>query len=220
VVRGCKKRTTKEEFAVKVLDVRETPVEAIQSEADMLASLDHPNIVKLHGVFFEGRYVCIVMDKYCGGDLVTALRTHLDERCLFNCRSVVHVAQQIGCSIQYLHARNIVHRDVKGDNCLLDRPDVTEPGCKVVLTDFGTACGIYPSERLSRPAGTMHYWAPELYDRDYGAKVDVWRWALLCTAWSRAASLSPTRMLSGKRESTYLKKSNVIQCARISSRKC
>merc|ERR550514_1235715 len=66
VVSNCKKRSTGEEFAVKMVDKVETPVEAIKKEAEMLQSMDHPNIVKFHGVYYERCFVCIVMDKFSG----------------------------------------------------------------------------------------------------------------------------------------------------------
>ena len=66
-------------------------------------------------------FVCIVMDKLDGGDLVEGLQRHLKERGQINCLDVVHVAYQMAASIHYLHQRNTVHRDVKGDNYLMDR---------------------------------------------------------------------------------------------------
>merc|ERR1719356_1980750 len=66
VVSNCKHRATKQEYAVKMVDKVETPVEQIKKEAAMLQSLNHPNIVKFHGVYYERCFVCIVMDKYGG----------------------------------------------------------------------------------------------------------------------------------------------------------
>jgi serine/threonine protein kinase len=174
VVSNCKKRSTGEEFAVKMVDKVETPVDAIKKEAEMLQSMDHPNIVKFHGVYYERCFVCIVMDKYSGGDLVEGLQKHLKERGQINCHDVVHVARQMGAGIQYLHNRNVIHRDVKGDNYLMDRKDMTDPQCLIVLTDFGTACTIQPDERLSIAVGTKIFWAPEFFDKNYSQKVDVW----------------------------------------------
>lgn len=174
VVSVCKKRATGQEFAVKMVDKVETPVEAIKKEADMLASMDHPNIVKFHGVYYERCFVCIVMDKLDGGDLVEGLQRHLKERGQINCLDVVHVAYQMASSISYLHNRNVVHRDVKGDNYLMDRKNMTDGQCKIVLTDFGTACNCKPSDRLSSGVGTKIFWPPEFFDREYGQKVDVW----------------------------------------------
>jgi len=174
VVSNCKKRSTGEEFAVKMVDKVETPVDAIRKEADMLQSMDHPNIVKFHGVYYERCFVCIVMDKYKGGDLVEGLQRHLKERGQIPCQNVVHVSKQMAASIDYLHKRKVVHRDVKGDNYLMDRKDMTSVDCKIVLTDFGTACNIEPEQRLSASVGTKIFWSPEFFDRNYGSKVDVW----------------------------------------------
>jgi len=174
VVSVCKRRATGEEFAVKMVDKVETPVEAIKKEAEMLQLMDHPNIVKSHGVYYERCFVCIVMDKLDGGDLVEGLQRHLKERGQINCHDVVHVAYQMASSIHYLHNRNVVHRDVKGDNYLMDRKNMTDKNCKIVLTDFGTACNANPSDRMSSGVGTKIFWSPEFFDRDYGQKVDVW----------------------------------------------
>mmetsp|Transcript_14686 Transcript_14686/g.37679 ORF Transcript_14686/g.37679 Transcript_14686/m.37679 type:complete len:781 (-) Transcript_14686:351-2693(-) len=179
VVSNCRKRSTGEEFAVKMVDKVETPVDAIKKEAEMMQAMDHPNIVKVHGVFYERCFVCIVMDKFSGGDLVEGLQRHLKERGQILCQDVVHVARQMGASIQYLHLRNTVHRDIKGDNYLMDRKDMTDPKCRIVLTDFGTACTARPEERLSAGVGTKIFWAPEFFDRDYGAKVDVWAMGII-----------------------------------------
>lgn len=179
VVSKCTKRSTGEEFAVKMVDKVETPVDAIRREADMLQSMDHPNVVKVHGVYYEKCFVCIVMDKYSGGDLVEGLQRHLKEKGQIDCYTVVHVARQMGSSIQYLHNRSVVHRDVKGDNYLMDRNDMTDMKCKVVLTDFGTACRYKPGERMSSGVGTKIFWSPEFYDRSYGAKVDIWAMGII-----------------------------------------
>merc|ERR1712050_147369 len=56
----------------------------------------------------------------------------------------------------------------------MDRKDMTNPECKIVLTDFGTACTIEQDQRLSAAVGTKIFWAPEFFDKNYGAKVDVW----------------------------------------------
>jgi len=140
----------------------------------MLQSLDHPNIVKFHGVYYERCFVCIVMDKYGGGDLVEGLQKHLKERGQINCLQVVHVCRQMGAGVEFLHKRGVIHRDVKGDNYLMDRRDMTDPACKVVLTDFGTACNVDKGERLSAAVGTKIFWPPEFFDKNYGVKVDVW----------------------------------------------
>merc|ERR1719478_1084008 len=114
VVYACTNRATGEEVAVKMVDKVETPVEAIRKEAELQKSLECPNIVRVHQIFYERCFVCIVMDKFSGGDLVEGLHLHLKEKGKINCHDIVHVSKQMAIAIQYLHERSIVHRDVKG----------------------------------------------------------------------------------------------------------
>mmetsp|Transcript_32546 Transcript_32546/g.82271 ORF Transcript_32546/g.82271 Transcript_32546/m.82271 type:complete len:195 (+) Transcript_32546:3-587(+) len=77
-------------------------------------------------------------------------------------------------SIAWLHANKVVHRDVKGDNFLLDRADLAHPDCRIYLSDFGTTVTLGPEERLREICGTKVYWAPEVYQQSYAFKADVW----------------------------------------------
>jgi len=74
VVWSCDHIITGEEHAVKMVDKVETPFADIMREAELIRTLDHPNIVKCFGVFFDNCFVCIVMDKFVGGDVVQALQ--------------------------------------------------------------------------------------------------------------------------------------------------
>jgi len=77
-------------------------------------------------------------------------------------------------SVAWLHQNAVVHRDLKGDNYLMDRIEIEDPNCRLVLSDFETARSLKPGERLKDSCGTNTYWAPEFYDLDYGLGVDVW----------------------------------------------
>jgi len=174
VVYACTHRKTAAEVAVKMVDKVETPTEVIRREAELMKGLQHHNIVRFHAVFFERCFVCIVMDKYSGGDLVDGMQDHLKERGKINCRNIVHISFQMAAAIQYLHSKNIVHRDIKGDNFLIDRLDITDTQCKIALSDFGTAVVLKRGERLSKEVGTRIFWSPEIFDKQYGLKVDIW----------------------------------------------
>lgn len=174
VVYACTNRQTGEEVAVKMVDKVETPVEAIRKEAEMLKSLDCSNIVKVHAVFYERCFVCIVMDKFSGGDLVEGLHGHLKDKGKINCMDIIHVSKQMAIAIHHLHERSIVHRDVKGDNFLMDRSNIADPKCVIALGDFGTATNVKAGERMSAEVGTRIFWSPEFYNKNYGLKVDVW----------------------------------------------
>jgi len=77
-------------------------------------------------------------------------------------------------AISYIHRRSIVHRDIKGDNFLLDRKNFLDPECRLALCDFDTALYVGSDQRVTDQSGTRNYWAPEIFSMDYGKKVDVW----------------------------------------------
>jgi len=87
------------------------------------------------------------MDMFTGGDLVEGLQRHLKERGQINCFDVIHVSKQMTSSIEYLHKNSLVHRDVKGDNFLIDTKDLICPSARIVLTDFGLSTYCRPEEQ-------------------------------------------------------------------------
>lgn len=175
-VHSCTRRCDGQEFAVKLIGVAvAVAVTAVRKEAQMLESLAHPNIVRFHGLLPHGAFLCIVMEKLPGGDLVEGLQTHLTKWGNIDGQNIVGAVRQMTSSIHYLHNRLVVHRDVKGDNFVMDRPDILDPECRLVLTDFGAACRLErPGERLSAVVGSPRFSAPEILDKNYSAKVDVW----------------------------------------------
>ena len=160
----CKHRDMDVECAVKMLrkSRRSTFV-----EIDMLQKTDHPNIVKLRGIYQQGPTMYIVMDKYVS-DLDKAVQDP-DGKPM----NVAHIAFQMVASIHYLHDRNVMHRDVKCENYLIDRRNLLDKQCKVVLADFGTACAAEPTHRFTEQVGTKFFWSPQVYDADYGTSADV-----------------------------------------------
>jgi len=175
VVYQCNKDGDSRNFAVKMIDKVETPLEKIVEESELQQTLDHDNIVKIHEVFYEKCFVCIVMDILEGGDLLSGILHYMRKKGLVPCHRTGHVTQQMLDAICFLHGKGIVHRDIKGENYLIDREEVVDPFCRVVLSDFGTAARTKGLDaRLSDTVGTSIYWAPEVFDGDYGAKVDVW----------------------------------------------
>mmetsp|Transcript_21315 Transcript_21315/g.60353 ORF Transcript_21315/g.60353 Transcript_21315/m.60353 type:complete len:784 (+) Transcript_21315:135-2486(+) len=174
IVYSCKKKGTKDEFAVKMIDKVETPLADIMQEAAMLQKLEHPCIVKLHAVYHEKAFVCMVMDIYKGGDMIEGMQLHWKQAGMLPISVVGNVSKQMMESIAFLHATSVVHRDVKGDNYLMDRKDIQNPACRIFLSDFGTVRELKEGERLNSKCGTKTYWAPEFFSLDYSLKVDVW----------------------------------------------
>jgi serine/threonine protein kinase len=174
IVYACKPLGSDRDCAVKMVDKVETPVDKIKEEAEMLQTMDHENVIKCHDVIYEKCFVCIVMDRLRGGDLIVGMQAHWKSKGKIPVMATVPITAQMASSIAYLHNRCVIHRDVKGDNYLCDRPDIVDAGVRIVLTDFGTAVACKPDERLREKCGTKLYWAPEFYKLDYSLKVDIW----------------------------------------------
>jgi len=142
--------------AVKVLKPRyaEDPQCAarFRNEAQVASRLDHPHIVRIHGVGTEQDLSYFAMDLY-PDSLASVLQR---EVCLPEPR-LLAIAIDIADALSYAHAAGVVHRDIKVDNILI-RDDGT-----AVLTDFGIAraAGQATATGVNTTIGTPHYVSPE-----------------------------------------------------------
>jgi serine/threonine protein kinase len=147
-------RKDKREVALKVLAAAAMRnVARFEQEAAILASITHPNIAEYvaHGATPDGlRY--LVMEWVQGEDLAVRL-----DRVGLDVRDTVATARQIARALGALHARGIVHRDVKPSNIMMSSEGVK-------LVDFGVARRTTEPGRLTRTGalvGTAGYMAPE-----------------------------------------------------------
>jgi CheY-like chemotaxis protein len=127
-------------------------------EADVLSSLSHDNVVRLHHAGRDGSWYYYAMDLLPGG----ALDRHVQRHGPLDPEAVLEVIEQIAAAICYLEEQGIVHRDVKPANILFDD---TMPGgaLRVVLSDFGIAKR--RSDHISAAddvRGTPFFIAPEV----------------------------------------------------------
>lgn len=182
VVYACKKRGEESgtDYAVKMVDKVETPVEKIKLEADFLLKMDHPNIIQCFDVIYDKCFVCIVMERLRGGDLISGMQKHWKAKGKIPIAITVNITTQMSSSVEYLHRQCLVHRDVKGDNFLCDQSEIEEEHNRIVLTDFGTVATCRPTQRLTEKCGTKLYWSPEFYARNYSHKVDIWALGVVC----------------------------------------
>lgn len=142
--------------AIKVLreDLAEDPdfVRRFAREAEALARLDHPNIVRFYNFEQEGAQAFIVMDFVSGSTLSRRLREMagplpLDE--------ITHILRHVGAALHFAHQEGYIHRDVKPGNIML-RDDGS-----VLLSDFGIARATEAATSTMGPAGTPAYMSPE-----------------------------------------------------------
>ena len=153
---------------VKSRQADRNSVEKFLQEAQILASLDHPNIVGFQGVgrFPSGGYF-IVMEFIDGADLQTRIATRplsVDE--------AVRVVGGVSHAIAHAHERGIVHGDIKPTNVLIEHDN------RVVVTDFGLAQFSNVKSKI-RPwlvGGTAGFIAPEVRELGYlpGPLADVY----------------------------------------------
>jgi serine/threonine protein kinase len=156
------------EIAVKIIDKRKwkTKLAAIKKEILILQQLNHPNIVKFLGYIETDTHLYIKMEHLKGGTL-KALMNRLNEN------DVSVVLKNLLEAINYLHSRDITHRDIKPDNVMLQCSDDLTT---VKLIDFGLSSQDYNELFQYDLCGTIIYMAPEQLDnrRSYGRSVDIW----------------------------------------------
>jgi eukaryotic-like serine/threonine-protein kinase len=141
--------------AIKVLQARlaEDERERFLHEARIIARLIHPHIIRVLEFDVEGDVPFLVMDYAQGGNL----RQHLPAGVALAPATILPYVKQVAEALQYAHAQQLVHRDVKPENMLLGRDD------EVLLSDFGIAL-IAQSVRFQSAQevfGTASYMAPE-----------------------------------------------------------
>lgn len=174
VVYAIKHRQSKERKAAKLIDPRDTCLDDIVQEADLMKQVQHPTVARLHGLFSVKDFIGLVMDIYDGGTLADALTRHWTDRGRLPVHVIQSVVKMMVKATEWLHSHGIVHRDIKRDNFLVDRQEIIDPECRTYLTDFGFACVLEPQERLVEKVGTKTYWAPEVYRQSYSVAIDVW----------------------------------------------
>lgn len=170
----CTHRATGQVRAVKRIDTTELHPREIAHEIALMKLLRHSCVTRVYDVFLENQFVNIVVDMFNGGDLVDGLNAHRRSRGRLPDRQLAHLTRQMVAAVAHIHGLQIIHRDIKGENFLADRPDIGDPACRVALADFGTAMRIDTHERLTSKVGTPSFWAPEIWEGSYGFPVDIW----------------------------------------------
>ena len=143
--------------------------ELIKSEMNILAMLDHPNIMKLLDWFESRDKYYMVFDLATGGELFD----RIIEMGKFTEKDGQTLVKPIFGAIAYMHAKNVVHRDLKPENLLFRSQ---EPDSPLVIADFGISKTLASSdETMSTLCGSFGYTAPEiLLRRGYDKSVDLY----------------------------------------------
>jgi calcium/calmodulin-dependent protein kinase I len=172
IIRRAFRKSDNEEVAIKIIDkthLVELVKGSILNECKLLTELDHPGIVKVYAYGEDSvNYYC-AMRYYGGGNLHDALVEYKS----FRERTAFHVLDQLLDALEYMHNKNIIHRDIKLENIFVSDP--REMG--VVLGDLGFST----FQRIGGPKlkdypGSPEFSSPELMDNiPYeGRKSDIW----------------------------------------------
>ncbi len=158
--------------AIKIVSVKESKwskkqvnEEKIKSEISILKQLDHPNITKLFDIKQNSKLIFLILE-YCeSGELMTKI-----ENKSLSLPDTVFLFFQLVKALEYLHERNIVHRDIKPQNILLTSNNILK------LSDFGLSIIQNKFELLTTQSGTLLYSAPEkILGQPYaGLPADIW----------------------------------------------
>ncbi|XP_029822571.1 serine/threonine-protein kinase MRCK alpha isoform X3 [Ixodes scapularis] len=172
-----RERNTGQVYAMKILNkwemLKRAETACFQEERDVLVFGDRRWITNLHYSFQDETNLYLVMDYYCGGDLLTLLSKFEDK--LPEEMSRFYITEMI-LAVDSIHSLHYVHRDIKPDNVLLDANG------HIRLADFGSCLRLCDDGTVQSnvAVGTPDYISPEILramedgQGRYGPECDWW----------------------------------------------
>jgi polo-like kinase 1 len=139
--------------------------EKLVQEISIHRTLNHKHVVAFYGFFEDEMYVYIVLE-LCQKRSMAEL---VKRRKFITEPEVRYYLKQVLSAVQYLHEKNIIHRDLKLANLFINHE------MNVKIGDFGLATQIENGEKKKTICGTPNYIAPEILEKTgHGHEVDVW----------------------------------------------
>ncbi|KAI6691880.1 hypothetical protein NL676_019590 [Syzygium grande] len=159
----------------------------LNQEINLLSQLRHPNIVRYYGSELGEDTLSVYLEYVSGG----SIHKLLQEYGAFEEPVIQNYTRQITSGLAYLHGRNVVHRDIKGANILVD------PNGEIKLADFGMAKHITSCQSMLSFKGSPYWMAPEVVMNTNGYNLAVDVWSLGCTVLEMATSKPPWSQYEG-----------------------
>lgn len=162
---------------INMLDLAASDRQMALNEVKVLATMDHPSIIAYHDSFEKDGVLMIEMEFADGGNLADFLikrKSPIDER------DILDVFEQMVSAIRYMHAKNVLHRDLKTANIFLTKEGIVKIG------DFGISKLLTSTKGGAHTVlGTPYYISPEMCEgKVYDEKSDIW--ALGCILYEMA----------------------------------
>ena len=191
----------KQKYATKKIDKkfvsRPKAKKYLDNEILILKEVDHPNIIKLYEVKETTQFFYLIMELCNGGSLTDRLEEHIKKyKRPFSEETVQYLMKQIMSAINYLHLKNILHRDIKLDNILVnfdndeDKRNNNMFKAKVKIIDFGFARHLAPAQLAYSTLGSPVNMDPGILrklnkmdnqnDYGYDQKADIWSLGTIC----------------------------------------
>jgi len=167
-------RDTKKPYAMKTITKRQLidagQVKGVLREKQIMGSLEHPFILPLIGSFQDENFLYLLLPFGQGGELFNVV--HTDTRDGLDNTSSQFYAACILEALGYMHARNIVYRDMKPENALIGKDGYC------IMVDFGFAKIVV--DKTYTLCGTPEYLAPEIImSKGHDKAVDYWSFGVL-----------------------------------------
>ena len=168
---GVEKKTN-QRVAIKIIKknkAKESDIELVRNEIDIMKLCYHPYVVHLLDHFENGEYIFIVMEYIKGGSLTDYMKS---QKFNFTERRAAELIYQLAKGIKYLHKYGIIHRDLKPDNIMLT--EASDKG-NIKIMDFGLSKILGKKEKSTDGFGTLTFVSPEvLIRKPYNKEVDIW----------------------------------------------
>lgn len=165
----AKNKKTKEIVALKIITekkVEDAPSKETLRELLVLMNFEHANIVQFKSIFVNKSNV-VIEQEYCVNNLYSIITTISKPFTIYQIKKIM---KSIADGLKFLHDNEILNRDIKPSNILID------DNCIVKLCDFGSSRIFIPSKPFTAGIGTKWYKSPEMLlgKKMYDKKIDIW----------------------------------------------
>lgn len=163
-----REKEEKPSFALKSIQldrISQSFVTELKNEIDILNTMDHPNIVRLHEVISHRKQIYLILELCDGGDLYTRLP--------YTEKDSAYITGKLLSAIKYMHDHAIVHRDLKFENIMFESK---QPDAEIKVIDFGLSKKFVSSKLglMKEGVGTLYSMAPQVLQQVYTSQADMW----------------------------------------------